>query len=233
MTTLGAAGDVMGIMSGLNRGGALGYAGAGLSGANLANNATKLATGSPLFSGATASGLGAAGNVLGIVNGLKQGGVAGDLSAGVNAAGLYGNISSLSSSLGGSSLGASAGLAAGLGTAAGALGGMYALYGLFENQSQQSPAAMAVMNTNNANSAYAAAKYISSGNDTALIASGDAPLASDFAQSLGAMGNDMSSLAAYENNPANAAALEAGTSTMFLPAQGGAGSYNRLYIQQS
>jgi hypothetical protein len=72
------------IYNGVQRGGALGYSGAALSGATLYNNLYGNANGSSV------PFVGPAGNVLGIVNGIKQGGVAGYGGAAVNAAQLAG-----------------------------------------------------------------------------------------------------------------------------------------------
>jgi hypothetical protein len=129
------AGNIGGIVSGVNRGGVLGYGGAGLSAAGAANNVSKLAGNGPLYSGGVGAGLGLAGNALGIVNGIKQGGVFGYGSAALNgyqgyntAMGLY-NASQAGSAAGaagagsGTAAGAGAGsLAAGLSGAAGVVG---------------------------------------------------------------------------------------------------------------
>lgn len=232
---LGALGNIGGIYSGLQVQGGLGYAGAALSTAGLANNVTKLATGSPLFSGAAGSAISGAGDVLGIINGIKQGGLMGYGSAALNAYQLYNTASPIVSSLvsggassAGSTAGSAAGSVAGAGLASAGVGlafagAAYGLGALFNKQSQQSPAAMAAMNTNNA--------------------AGIAKLASEtsnptWAASLQSESEDMSALAAYENNPANATALMSGTATGpgMLPAlqnPGGPSGESHLYIKQS
>jgi hypothetical protein len=68
----------------LNRGGVAGYGGAAMSGASLYNNLYGNNNGSAI------PGVGAAGNVLGIYNGLRQGGVAGYGGAALNTAQLAG-----------------------------------------------------------------------------------------------------------------------------------------------
>lgn len=85
---LSAVGDVLGIYNGARRGGLTGYGGAALAGAGLANSASVAAGNGPLFNSDTNQALGAAGNVLGIYNGIKQGGVAGYGGAAVNTAAL-------------------------------------------------------------------------------------------------------------------------------------------------
>jgi hypothetical protein len=112
--TASLAGDAMGVVNGLNRGGVLGDTGAALSAVKGVNTAATMA-GSPLYSSTSTLGssLGAAGNVLGIVNGLRQGGIAGYGGAALNGVGLYGNISSLASSLGGTTAAGSTAAAAG------------------------------------------------------------------------------------------------------------------------
>lgn len=81
-SALGTIGSALGIAGGVQSGKPTGYAGAGL-------GATKLAASQNLFGGNSSSinaGAGAATNVLGIYNGINQGGVVGDTSAAANAA---------------------------------------------------------------------------------------------------------------------------------------------------
>lgn len=96
----------------------LGTAGAAVSTVGAANNISKLTTGCGLLSSTGSAGLGAAGNVLGIVNGIKQGGLTGDASAAINAAQLYGNVGTLVNAYEGAST-AAAGASAGAGAVAG------------------------------------------------------------------------------------------------------------------
>lgn len=118
LQTVGAA---AGILSGLQRGGATGYAQAGLGTAGLANKAGAFG-GSPNAS--LGSGLGIAGGAFGIYNGIKQGGVAG-----------YGQAAAggLQVGAGAANLAGDAGLASDLSTAAGAIGAPLAVYNAVEN----------------------------------------------------------------------------------------------------
>jgi hypothetical protein len=113
LSTAGSlGGNVLGIYNGLERGGPAGYAGAAISGVSAANNADTLATGAGFLSGGAAAGLGAAGDVLGIYNGIKQGGAMGYGGAAVDAAQLYGAASSADVAAGGAGFaGAGAGSA--------------------------------------------------------------------------------------------------------------------------
>ena len=117
---IGAAGDVLGIYSGLERQGGLGYAGAAVSAAGLANNGATLLTGTPLLCGTGASLLGGAGDVLGILNGIKSGTPAGYATAGIDTLQLANTADSLLSS-GGAAAGGSA-AAGGAGSAAATAG---------------------------------------------------------------------------------------------------------------
>jgi hypothetical protein len=120
---LNAIGDAYGVYNGLRRGGAAGYAGAALSGVGLVNNAARATTGSPLYdtSGGVGQGIGEAGNVLGIYNGIRQGGVAGYGGAAVNAAQL------------GSATGAFGGASSAVAGAAGYVAAPLALYNEIKN----------------------------------------------------------------------------------------------------
>jgi hypothetical protein len=105
-------GSLLGVYNGLERGGATGYAGAAISGVSAANSADTLATGAGFLSSGAAAGLGAAGDVLGIYNGVKQGGVMGYGGAAVDAAQLYGTASTADVAAGGAGFaGAGAGSA--------------------------------------------------------------------------------------------------------------------------
>jgi hypothetical protein len=85
----GIGGNALGVYSGLERGGPLGYTGAALSGISGANGVDKLLNGSGFLSGTEGAALGGAGDILGIVNGVKQGGLSGYGSAALNAYQLY------------------------------------------------------------------------------------------------------------------------------------------------
>lgn len=76
--------NVGGIVSGLQRGGAVGYGGAAVSAGRLAAQNGAFGSNTGIANGIVSS----AGNALGLYSGLKEGGVAGDTSAAVNAAGL-------------------------------------------------------------------------------------------------------------------------------------------------
>jgi hypothetical protein len=89
----GLAANALAIYNGVKEGGVLGYGSAAVNAVKGANTVDSLATGSGFLSAGEAAGLGAAGNVLGIASGIKQGGIAGYGSAALNAYQLYGNVS--------------------------------------------------------------------------------------------------------------------------------------------
>lgn len=133
-TSLGAAGDFLSMYNGLQRGGAAGYAGAALSGIKGANAVDSLATGSGFLSSGAAAGIGAAGDVLGIYNGIKQGGALGYGSAALDAYNLYGAASSFlgagSSAAGAAGSGAAGAAAPALGAVAGGISAVAAPVGV-------------------------------------------------------------------------------------------------------
>jgi hypothetical protein len=160
---LGAAYQIgsgaLNVYNGVRSGTPTGYAGAALSGISTANRADQLATGSGFLSKGAGAGLGAAGDVLGIYSGIKQGGLAGYGGAAIDAAKLYGAASTYlggSAAAGAGAAGAGAagaetaaaaggGAAAGSGIAAAAGGAALPLalfaaqYGVFEHQSSDTP----------------------------------------------------------------------------------------------
>jgi hypothetical protein len=100
----------------------LGYGGAALAGNKLANQLGGYGSTNPY--------LGPLGSALGVVNGIKQGGVQGYGSAGLNAAALYSGASAANVAAGGSAF-AGAGGAAAIGAAALPAAMFAALYGAF------------------------------------------------------------------------------------------------------
>lgn len=81
-SALGDAGTGLGVYQGLSSGSPLGYAGAAVNSAKLANNFGAFGSGA----GEASTGLGAAGGALGLYSGIEQGGVGGDTSAALSAA---------------------------------------------------------------------------------------------------------------------------------------------------
>lgn len=118
----GAAGNVAGILSGIQKGGLTGTASAALNAGSLAGKAGAYGSASAGVGGA----LGAAGGVLGVYNGIQQGGVQGYTSAAVSAASAYAGASQAMAAAGYGSL-AGAGAAASVASALGPVGVMYAL----------------------------------------------------------------------------------------------------------
>ena len=94
-TAAGLAGNALAIYNGVKQGGVAGYGGAALAGVTAANKIDSLATGSGFLSSGAAAGVGAAGNLLGIYSGIKQGGVMGYGSAALNAVQLYNNVNTV------------------------------------------------------------------------------------------------------------------------------------------
>jgi hypothetical protein len=125
----GIAGDVgagLGIWTDLQRGGTLNDARAGVTAGSLLTKGQGTYGDSTL--GDVNGGLAALQEGYGIYSGLKQGGVKGDLTAGINAARLYGNLSSLSDAAGTGSFAGSA-----IGDLAGYAAVPLALYNFAEN----------------------------------------------------------------------------------------------------
>lgn len=114
-TAAGLAGNALAIYNGVKQGGVAGYGGAALAGVTAANKINSLTTGSGFLSSGAAAGVGAAGNLLGIYSGIKQGGVMGYGSAALNAVQLYNNVNT--------AIDAYEGTAAAAGTAGGAAAG--------------------------------------------------------------------------------------------------------------
>jgi hypothetical protein len=129
-TAAGLAGNALAIYNGIKQGGLAGYGGAALAAVKGANTIDSLATGSGFLSAGAAAGLGAAGGLLGIYSGIKQGGIMGYGSAALNAMQLYNSVNTLAgaASAGSAGLGSSlaalgpAGLAAGMFVGIGELG---------------------------------------------------------------------------------------------------------------
>jgi hypothetical protein len=130
-----------------------------------------------------------AGSVLGIYNGIKQGGVMGYGSAALNASSLYGAASAANVAAGGSAF-AGAGAASAVGAVAGPLAAMAALYGFDQKQSVYSPLAYANDAKNSAAGIRASNSMPYNQPGTPWYNPAYAPAAEQFASSLDAWGQD-------------------------------------------
>ncbi len=105
---LSDAGNALGVVQGLEKGGVSGDASAVINAGNLANKVGAFGADSSLAGGA----LGAAGGALGLYNGLEQGGAAGDINAGLGAANLASSVGSLAGGTAAGGLGSLASIGA-------------------------------------------------------------------------------------------------------------------------